>query len=159
MPVFWWIAIGVGALVALSAKKAASAIMKAYGYKQGNRLLIDLIEVEPKKGNTPPVLLEKNTAIAFVRMRDAAKMEGILLDANSGWRSMAEQEDIYADRQKHPEKGVAARPGFSNHQAGTAVDIQTKSDSRVFPWLEKNAAKYGFFNTVKSEPWHWEKLS
>jgi hypothetical protein len=53
-----------------------------------------------------------------------------------------------------------ARPGFSKHEQGRAVDftmngssIQTQ-DNPAFVWLTKHAPRYGFVN-LPSEPWHW----
>lgn len=57
----------------------------------------------------------------------------------------------------------AAVPGTSNHGWGLACDInmfratptQPMHSSATYLWLQANAAKYGFANTVKSEDWHW----
>ncbi len=53
-----------------------------------------------------------------------------------------------------------ARPGFSKHEQGRAIDftlsggsISTES-SAGFIWLSQHAPKYGFVN-LKGEPWHW----
>lgn len=53
-----------------------------------------------------------------------------------------------------------ARPGFSRHEQGRAIDftfngasIQSR-DSAGFRWLAAHAPKYGFVN-LESEPWHW----
>ena len=53
-----------------------------------------------------------------------------------------------------------ARPGFSMHEQGLAVDFQSNGsfiNSRsnpAFGWLAANAGRYGFTN-LPSEPWHW----
>lgn len=53
-----------------------------------------------------------------------------------------------------------ARPGFSRHEQGRAIDFQfngasiTSQDSAGFRWLAANAPQYGFVN-LPSEPWHW----
>ncbi len=56
-----------------------------------------------------------------------------------------------------------ARPGFSKHEQGRAIDftfngasIQSR-DSSAFVWLARNAPAYGFVN-LESEPWHWSIL-
>ncbi|MFT7473111.1 MAG: hypothetical protein ACI81L_000022 [Verrucomicrobiales bacterium] len=53
-----------------------------------------------------------------------------------------------------------ARPGFSKHEQGRAIDftfrgqsIQSK-ENPAFAWLQQNAPAYGFEN-LESEPWHW----
>jgi hypothetical protein len=50
---------------------------------------------------------------------------------------------------------LAAEPGYSNHQSGEALDLNTAA-SGVYSWLVNNASRYGFYRTVPSEPWHWE---
>ncbi len=53
-----------------------------------------------------------------------------------------------------------ARPGFSKHEQGRAIDFTfngasiTSQDSAGFQWLAAHAPKYGFVN-LESEPWHW----
>ncbi len=53
-----------------------------------------------------------------------------------------------------------ARPGFSNHEDGLAVDWSNDGSlidshgAAGFIWLNLHAAQYGFRN-LDSEPWHW----
>jgi hypothetical protein len=53
-----------------------------------------------------------------------------------------------------------ARPGYSMHEQGLAVDFQSNGsfiNSRsnpAFGWLAANAGRFGFTN-LPSEPWHW----
>jgi LAS superfamily LD-carboxypeptidase LdcB len=114
------------------------------------------------------VFIEVETAKAFVEMQTAARREGIELVPLSGFRSMIRQQQLWKERQDpavRAVKGGAARPGYSNHQTGIAIDIRTGltfrefgsgKRSAVYDWLEANAATFGFKRTVKSEPWHWE---
>lgn len=54
---------------------------------------------------------------------------------------------------------LAAKPGTSNHGLGLTVDINLSKQgrsSKVYKWLANNANKYGFYETVSSEPWHWD---
>lgn len=51
-------------------------------------------------------------------------------------------------------------PGFSNHQYGIALDFQdiaTFADSSLYPYLQENAQRYGFYNYYV-EAWHWVYL-
>src|SRR5690606_23830586 len=50
---------------------------------------------------------------------------------------------------------LAAVPGYSNHNSGHALDLNTSAPG-VYDWLAANGAYYGFERTVPSEPWHWE---
>lgn len=53
-----------------------------------------------------------------------------------------------------------ARPGFSKHEQGRAIDFTiggTSIKSQTSPgfiWLQQHAPQYGFVN-LASEPWHW----
>ena len=53
-----------------------------------------------------------------------------------------------------------ARPGFSKHEQGRAIDFQWNGGSigprsgQAFQWLAANAPQFGFVN-LPSEPWHW----
>ncbi len=117
-------------------------------YSNGRRIgRLEVVEIDGK-----PVAAD--TARAFLRMREAARRDGVTLRIVSGFRSHAEQTRLY--RAYRAGRGnLAARPGYSNHQDGAAVDLNT-SDRGVYRWLQANARQFGFVRTVPSEPWHWE---
>ncbi|HEV2780934.1 MAG TPA: D-alanyl-D-alanine carboxypeptidase family protein [Actinophytocola sp.] len=92
-------------------------------------------------------------ARAFRRMDAAARAAGLDLHVNSGYRSYAEQAQLYRDYQNGT-GNLAAPPGRSTHGLGLSADINV-TNPRVQAWLRENAAKYGFVNDVASEPWHW----
>lgn len=100
--------------------------------------------------------LRHDAAEAFGRMYLEARAEGVRLWVISGYRSWKQQRYLY----RLYRKGLgarAARPGRSNHQRGTAVDVSVGDEStRVYRWLAANACRHGFKRTVSSEPWHWE---
>jgi hypothetical protein len=98
-------------------------------------------------------------------MINAAAAAGVKL-SGGGFRSMASQISL---RQAHGCGGgrlytasssscspPTARPGYSNHQMGLAVDFNNCSShgTACFIWLNANAAQFGFKNFAK-EPWHW----
>jgi LAS superfamily LD-carboxypeptidase LdcB len=119
----------------------------ATGYSRGQKTKIKLVEVGG-------VELEAATARAFRKMADAARKSGIHIGIRSGFRSHEKQKELY----KQYRRGwghLAARPGYSNHQSGRAVDIYI-DDYAVYEWLRKHAHKYGFKRTVRREAWHWE---
>lgn len=92
---------------------------------------------------------------AFKSMAIAAKKESLKLVANSTYRTYAYQKSIYTSY-KNSEgteyaDSYAARPGYSEHQTGLAIDISTLTsttdnfkDTKEFTWLIANAYKYGF---------------
>jgi hypothetical protein len=114
-------------------------------YVKGKASTIKLITV----GGKP---VSRATGHAFLKMQKAAHAAGVHLAINSGFRTMSEQQyfyDCYLSK-KCNNGNLAAKPGFSNHQSGIALDMTTSS------WLAKNGTKFGFVRTVPSEPWHWE---
>ena len=120
------------------------------GYTKGHKTRIKLVTVGG-------VELEASTARAFRAMEKAARKAGIYLGIRSGFRSHEKQTELYQRYRRgwgHP----AARPGYSNHQNGRAVDIDI-DDYAVYEWLKKHAHKFGFKKTVKREAWHWEYVA
>lgn len=67
---------------------------------------------------------------------------------NSAGRSKSEQAALYAQ-----DSSNAARPGTSNHEKGTALDVSTSS--RAQAWLLEHGASHGWVQDVAGEPWHW----
>ena len=53
-----------------------------------------------------------------------------------------------------------ARPGFSKHEQGRAIDFTVHGasiqshDNPAFLWLRQHGPQFGFVN-LESEPWHW----
>jgi hypothetical protein len=111
-------------------------------------------------GSAKPIKLitvgGKPTSIAvghqFLKMQKAADAAGVSLSINSGFRTMAEQQHLYnCYKTKSCNNGnLAAKPGYSNHQGGFALDLTTSS------WLASHAGSFGFVRTVPSEAWHYE---
>jgi len=108
-------------------------------------------------------LLGKNigtvTGCHFLKMRTAADVAGIPLILNSGFRTYEEQQHLY-NCYHHCTSGcgscnLAARPGYSNHEDGHAVDINIGSTT-IYNWLKSHGHDYSFVRTVPSEKWHWE---
>jgi len=119
----------------------------ATGWAHGRKTKINLV-------NISGVELEEKTARAFRAMAKAARKAGFDLAIRSGFRSHEKQKELYRDFRKG--RGhLAARPGYSNHQNGKAVDIYI-DDYNIYEWLRKNAKQFGFKKTVRREAWHWE---
>jgi LAS superfamily LD-carboxypeptidase LdcB len=120
-------------------------MMDAYS----NGKLIGQINVIKYQGKN----MSDTTACAFSKMEAAY---GKTLKVNSGFRTNNEQTYLYGCYQskKCNSGNLAAKPGYSNHQNGIAVDISTGGGN--YEWLVANAFKFGFIRTVQSEKWHWE---
>ena len=120
------------------------------GYRSGTPFTITLVTVDGH-----PV--ERNTANAFSVMADAAARSGIQIRVNDGFRTPQEQQYFYNCYVSCScnSCNTAAAPGYSNHQSGSALDLNTSAGG-VYAWLSANGANYGFHRTVPSEAWHWE---
>ena len=116
---------------------------------------------------------------ALKKMLRAAKRKGLRLNVRSAYRSFHTQCVTYESKvRKHGKEHAmrySAKPGHSQHQLGTTVDISaarldwTLSDNlaktREGRWLARNASRFGFVlsypkNREKAtgyafEPWHF----
>lgn len=122
----------------------------------------------------------------LVKLIEDAKRDGLDLKVVSGFRSYEDQRDLFeiyvqselqkANYQISREQAEAnankysAKPGHSEHQLGTAIDILSSETNYVFSsddnlkyvmWLENNSSKYNFrisYNKSNTqyiyEPWH-----
>ena len=96
----------------------------------------------------------------------------VLLFPESGYRSYAQQETVYNSYDPATRDTFSARPGYSEHQTGLAIDFSPIDDAfentAAFTWLMDNAYKYGFvlrypkgkeaITGYKYEPWHWRYI-
>jgi hypothetical protein len=117
------------------------------GYRSGSPYSLKVVTVGGKPTSIP-------TAHAFLKWQAAADRAGVSLSINSGFRTMDQQRYLYNCYQtKRCNNGnLAARPGYSNHQNGEALDIATSNWS----WVARTASQYGFRATVPKERWHYE---
>ncbi|MCM3215656.1 D-alanyl-D-alanine carboxypeptidase family protein [Niallia taxi] len=123
--------------------------------------------------------MRKEAANSLADMFNAAKKDGVILYAVSGYRSYDRQTVLYDAEiekvgQKKAEEAVAY-PGNSEHQTGLAMDISAKSvdflltedfeATKEGKWLKDNAHLYGYIlrypkgkediTKYKFEPWHF----
>lgn len=134
----------------------------------------DLVDFEGQQ-------LRAEAAQAARTMMDAAKAEGVTLTVSSAYRSYAVQQQTYqhwvsVNGQKVADQ-LSARPGYSEHQTGLAIDFSSPEgcrleecyeDTRAGRWLAKNAQNYGFILRFPKgqqavtgylfEPWHYRYL-
>ena len=93
---------------------------------------------------------------AFLDMWNVANDAGYYLMINSSYRTYQDQESVYNNYRNTSGQtyadSIAARPGYSEHQTGLAIDIfsRTNTSSATFAsseeasWLKENAYKFGF---------------
>ncbi len=120
--------------------------------------------------------LRKEAKAAQEKLFEAARDEGIDLRVVSAYRSAAQQKYLYLRKldKAGPGQKLVAKPGHSEHQLGTTIDISSTDPKTVLraafadtpegKWLRDNAARFGFRFTYteatqektgfKPEPWH-----
>lgn len=128
-----------------------------------------------------PLWLTRAAARAWTHLREAAQRDGVVLEAVSGYRSHDYQLGIVERKRARGLDldailAVNAAPGFSEHHAGTALDISTPGEpaaeasfeaTPAFVWLQRNARQHGFAMSyprdnphgIVYEPWHWNHRS
>lgn len=127
------------------------------GYREGTLVKIRICNVPNGVGSTTQVnaRIAKNVADLFA----AAKNQGVAM-GGGGFRTMAGQQQTYNN---NCSGGVCspptAKPGWSNHQMGLAIDFTwgggiLKTNDSGFNWMKANASQYGLQN-LPSEAWHW----
>ena len=116
--------------------------------------------------------LDSEAESAFNTLSEAAANQGLDLYLSSGFRSYETQVRIYESYVdsygKESADTFSARPGYSEHQTGLVIDVNTIDDSFAgtpeAEWLAKHAHEYGFIirypkgkesiTGYKYEPWH-----
>ena len=93
--------------------------------------------------------MRPDVAAAYDKMAAAAAADGITLIVVSGFRSDAEQAELFA---AHPDPKWVAPPGTSLHRCATELDLGPES---AYGWLAANAGRFGFLQRYEWEPWHF----
>lgn len=127
-----------------------------------------------------PKYLRSEAAAAIEDLLKAARNQGIQIRLFSAYRSYRKQRFLYL--RKIEKEGLnqilVAKPGHSEHQLGTAVDLcglnpESAGDAdfgrtREGHWLMKNSDYYGFIQSYRRdntdehgyapEPWHYRYM-
>lgn len=122
-------------------------------------------------------LLRKPAADAFEELTSAALLDNVVFYPFSPYRSFETQSKLYNNYKNRDGETKAdtysARPGFSEHQLGLAVDVRssTLNDNLTpehYAWMLDNSYKYGFIvrypkgkqhiTQFIEEPWHLRYL-
>jgi D-alanyl-D-alanine carboxypeptidase len=122
--------------------------------------------------------MRRPAADALKELYDGAQKDGLKLMVSSGYRSYNFQVGLYNRYVQQQGKATAdsqsARPGYSEHQTGLAVDLEPASrkcevetcfaNTPEGKWVAANAYKYGFLVRYQEgkqnitgyiyEPWH-----
>jgi hypothetical protein len=93
--------------------------------------------------------MRPDVAAAYDQMAAAARSDGLVLIVVSGFRSDAEQAELFA---AHPDPTWVAPPGQSLHRCATELDLGPAS---AYGWLAANAGRFGFVQRYSWEAWHF----
>ena len=133
------------------------------------------------------IYLNKEVYLAFLKMLDHAKSDGIHLKIISGTRNFDEQKAIWERKwKKYKNLEPLARakkileyssmPSTSRHHWGTDIDLNSFTNSyfekgqgkKEYEWLLKHANSYGFYQVYTDktsgrkgynlERWHWSYM-
>lgn len=140
----------------------------------------DLVFTRGVDGVNPSLRIRKVAYADLKAMADAARAVGTPIDLDSAYRSYALQVrtfDLYVDQLGLPGALLrAARPGHSEHQLGTAIDVRAEggkspasyadwATTKTGAWMAQNAWKYGWVMSYPKdetgvtcyqyEPWHY----
>ena len=152
-------------------------VKKDTGIKEINGITyINGIMIANKSYSLPesynPGGLTPETDAAFKELVAGAANDGISIYLSSGFRSYDLQSQIYNNYVNAYGQATAdtfsARPGFSEHQTGMAIDVNIVDDNFIGTpeaiWIENHCSEYGFIlrypfgkqdvTGYKYEPWH-----
>ncbi len=122
------------------------------------------------EGANGMAIVNSRVSGAWYSLVDKALSDGVDLAAYSSFRTYEHQAIICGgcDGKK------AARPGYSPHQSGVAIDFSGMGDvyiksanscsnkaqfnSDAYRWMEANANAFGFKQYVR-ESWHWDAIN
>ena len=142
-----------------------------------------LEEAENIYGET--FLVEKKALKSFLALREELLEEGIDIELDSTYRSVAEQQELWDDwtveyGEDYVKKYVAV-PGYSEHHTGLAIDVCLEKDGvriddnddmiaevEIFAEVHKHLADHGFIlrypegkediTGYSYEPWHFRYI-
>lgn len=137
--------------------------------------VVDIVTMDAAYGQLG-VTMERETYEHFQAMAEAALADGVQLYVTSGYRDYADQEEVFTSYLTEGGEDYAlvyaAKPGYSEHQTGRALDIFTPgmtlksfAGTKGANWLANEAYKYGFIlrypedkvnlTGYEFEPWHY----
>ena len=135
----------------------------------------ELVKMDAAYTTVPNAKMQPVAYEAFVKMAEAASQDGFRLYSVSAYRSYQTQKRLYqtyvATDGLELAESYSARPGYSEHQTGLSVDINTADfysnfqNTDTYRWLRENSWKYGFIlrypegkeriTGYQFEPWHY----
>ena len=160
-------------------------IIKTSSYTDGNLILINKYNKVDKdfipalvslnsKYTTKSLQVTNDTKHAFEKLCEDSLLENLNIKAMSAYKSYDYQLGLYnyyvSQDGKEAADKYSARPGFSEHNSGLAIDIKgintdyLSDETKEYKWIKDNAHLYGFIirypkgnediTGYQYEPWH-----
>ena len=150
-------------------KDKITMLVNKYHYISKDYVPNNLIEING-------LIINKEAYEAYINMKNDIQKENMNIRIISAYRSYDYQEKLYNNYLKYESQKVvdtySARPGYSEHHTGLAIDIDNGVVNfnkfyltKEFNWMQNNAYKYGFIlrypegkeriTGYKYEPWHY----
>ncbi|MCY7331433.1 MAG: M15 family metallopeptidase [Pseudanabaena sp. CAN_BIN31] len=151
-----------------------------FGHHPYSEAPLNQLRTVARAGDGYEIRLRESAAKSYLKMQADAKADGIDFVLISGFRTIADQQELFFDISKQRNQTpvqrakVSAPPGHSEHHTGYAMDIGDAAvpsanlstsfeKTAAYEWMQNNAAKYGFEISfppnnpqgVMYEPWHW----
>lgn len=166
-------------LIASDQKTGVYASMRVHCIESADDVdFIPLVNNVPVANKTYPLPknydpgLDATTRAAFLRLQADARSQGLNIFPISAYRSYSYQQKVYAgwvSMYGDDADLISARPGYSEHQLGLAIDVNSVEysfeNTAEGKWLREHCAEYGFIIRYPSheakkytgysyEPWH-----
>ena len=150
-------------------------LVNKYNYLSNDYVPKNLEKIDDKYSNGNKKLAHE-ARVAFEELAKNAKKDNITIRAISTYRSYNYQKQLYnnyvSSSGRKEANRFSAKPGFSEHQTGLALDCDNKvtifenfEKTESFKWMTQNAHKYGFIlrypkdkehiTGYKYESWHY----
>jgi D-alanyl-D-alanine carboxypeptidase len=124
-------------------------------YYVGEKYVPENLESLPLSYSRSGMKLTNVAKSALEELINAAKKDNMTILVTSSYRSYEYQVKLYnqyaEENSKEEADTYSARPGYSEHQTGLAVDIHNGKkvytdfeNTEEFNWMQENAYKYGF---------------
>lgn len=124
------------------------------GWVRGQPVDIEVKRIPGRSLDGRELVLQKDAAGAWADLLEYALRNGVDLRPTYAFRTDEQQR-----RLKRRLPRLAAKVGWSTHQAGVSLDIDAMRRGRkktsLFWWMVREAPAFGFVNDVRREPWHW----
>lgn len=112
-------------------------VNKKYLFNENDIKKFEMIEYENYREDT--IFVENETFKHYEMLKAHLKIDGIIIDIDSAYRSLEAQENIFLKFMKKYDidyvENIVAMPGTSEHHTGQAIDLVIMKDNK---WIIEN---------------------